>query len=60
MRVLRFVIILLFGLIGRLRLSSKTVALTVKNGEENSEEELTTPLPERFIWTDGDIEIIEP
>ena len=32
----------------------------MKNGEENSEEELTTPLPNRFVWTDEDFEIIEP
>lgn len=30
------------------------------NGDESSEEELATPLPGRFVWTDGDIKIIEP
>lgn len=30
------------------------------NSENNSEEELTTSLPDRFVWTDEDIEIITP
>lgn len=32
----------------------------MKSSDENSEEELATPLPGRFVWTDDDFEIIEP
>jgi len=30
------------------------------DSENNSEEEPVTPLPGRFVWTDEDIEIVEP
>lgn len=32
----------------------------MKDSDENSEEEQTTPLPDRFILYDEDFEIIEP
>jgi len=32
----------------------------VDSSDESSEEELVTPLPSRFVWTDEDFKIIEP
>lgn len=40
--------------------SRLTVARSVMDSENNSEEELATSLPGRFVWTDEDIEIIAP